>query len=305
MKIKFTVTAEFEVRVTDDVAYEVMKDYGENFDSWLHNNYEDYICESEIEIDDIKYNKKEAKELMLKIRKHIDEKGDVFLKSNLHSRLRSSTFPTDFIPPLENMQKLEVDLELMEKLFEFADTNNPKKNLNFLYLKDEYVETTNTKMLIKHKHKFNFENPIYFPPYFIEPMKDGAETYIFKNNRLFMKYKNEWFRGIDDYYESLPFIDSARILSKADFMETCPFIAKYKNIKIINSDSITAQIPIKKAYYYVDKRYFNLISEFDIDVVGCYSDKELLPLFFKGKDFEIVVMPKSVELKKIADKMEV
>lgn len=297
MKIEFTVTGEFEAEVTEEIAYEVMKDYGGNFNAWMEDNYSDYTCESDFEVKVIDYNKKEATEILSIIRKHIDEKGDTFLKSNLRSRLRNSKFPTDFIPPLESMQKLEVDLELMEKLFEFADTNNPKMNLNFLYLKDEYVEATDTKMLIKHKHKFNFENPIYFPPFFIEPMKDDAEVYIFKNNKLFMKYKDEWFYGIDDYYESLPFIDSARILSKPDFMETCPFIANYKDIKIVNADEKTAQIPILDAYYYIDKMYFNLINKFDIDFVGCYSNSEILPLFFKGKDFEIVVMTKNIEIK--------
>ena len=39
------------------------------------------------------------------------------------------------------------------------------------------------------------------------------------------------------------------------------------------------------------------ITVFDIDVVGCYSNSEILPLFFKGKDFEIVVMTQNIEPK--------
>lgn len=131
MKIKFTVTADFKAEVTEDVAYEVMKDYGGNFDAWMEDNYSDYTCESEFEVEDISYDKKEAAKTLSIIRKHIDEKGDTFLKSNLRSRLRNSKFPTAHIPALENMQKLEIDLELMEKIFEFADFNNPKDDLIF------------------------------------------------------------------------------------------------------------------------------------------------------------------------------
>lgn len=294
MKIKFTVTADFEAEVTEDVAYKILTEYGGSFDSFIHNNYFDYTDKRCLEVDDINYNKKESEKLMQNIRKHIDEKGDTFLKRGLYAKLRNSTFPTVYIPSLENMQKLEVDLELMEKLFEFADIHNPKEELNFLYLNGEYVEATNTKIMIKHKHKFNFENNIYFPPYFIEPMKDGAEVYVFQKNKLFMKYKDEWFTGIDDFYTDRPFIDTARVMSKDDFMETCPFIANYKDIKTINADEKTAQIPILESNYYIDKMYFNLINKFDIDIVGCYSDEEILPLFFKGKDFEIVAMPMSV-----------
>ena len=190
MKIKFTVTADFEAEVTEDVAYEVMKDYGGNFDAWMEDNYSDYTCESEFEVEDISYDKKEAAKTLSIIRKHIDEKGDTFLKSNLRSRLRNSKFPTAHIPALENMQKLEIDLELMEKIFEFADFNNPKEELNFIYLNGEYAEATNSRIVIRHKHKFNFENKIHFPPFFIEPMKDDAEVYVFENNQLFMKYKD-------------------------------------------------------------------------------------------------------------------
>ena len=297
MKINFTITADFEAEITEDIAYEVMKDYGGNFNAWMEDNYSDYTCESEFEVEDINYDKKEATKILSIIRKYIDEKGDTFLKSNLRSRLRNSKFPTAHIPALENMQKLEIDLELMEKIFEFADFNNPKMEFNFIHLNGEYAEATNTRMTIRHKHKFNFENPIYFPPFFIEPMKDDAEVYIFENNKLFMKYKDEWFYGIDDYYVSRPFPDFSRILSKDDFFETCPFIANYKDIKVINSDEKTAQIPILEANYYIDKMYFNLINKFDIDVVGCYSNSEILPLFFKGKDFEIVVMTKNIEPK--------
>ena len=219
MKIKFTVTADFEAEVTEDVAYEVMKDYGGNFNAWMEDNYQDYIYEDEFEIEDINYDKKEATELLSIIRKHIDEKGDTFLKSNLRSRLRYSKFPTAHIPALENMQRLEVDLELMEKIFEFADFNNPKEELNFIYLNGEYAEATNSRIVIRHKHKFNFENKIHFPPFFIEPMKDDAEVYVFENNQLFMKYKDEWFYGIDDTYAPR-FPDVSRVLSKDDFMET-------------------------------------------------------------------------------------
>ena len=294
MKIKFTVTADFEAEVTEDVAYEVMKDYGGNFNAWMEDNYQDYIYEDEFEIEDINYDKKEATELLSIIRKHIDEKGDTFLKSNLRSRLRYSKFPTAHIPALENMQRLEVDLELMEKIFEFADFNNPKEELNFIYLNGEYAEATNSRIVIRHKHKFNFENKIHFPPFFIEPMKDDAEVYVFENNQLFMKYKDEWFYGIDDTYAPR-FPDVSRVLSKDDFMETCPFIANYKDIKVVNADEKTAQIPILESNYYIDKMYFNLINKFDIDVVGCYSNSEILPLFFKGKDFEIVVMTQNIE----------
>lgn len=297
MKIKFTVTADFEAEVTEDIAYEVMKDYGGNFSAWMEDNYSDYTCESEFEVEDINYNKKEATEILSIIRKYIDEKGDTFLKSNLRGRLRNSKFPNAHIPALENMQKLEVDLELMEKIFEFADFDNPKMELNFIHLNGEYAEATNSRIVIRYKHKFNFKNRIYFPPFFIEPMKDDAEVYIFENNKLFMKYKDEWFYGIDDYYVSRPFPDVSRVLSKVDFFETCPFIANYKDIKIVNADEKTAQIPILDAYYYIDKMYFNLINKFDIDVVGCYSNSEILPLFFKGKDFEIVVMTQNIEPK--------
>lgn len=296
MKIKFTVTADFEAEVTEDIAYEVMKDYSGNFSAWMEDNYSDYTCESEFEVEDINYNKKEATEILSIIRNHIDEKGDTFLKSNLHSRLRDSKFPTAHIPALENMQKLEVDLELMEKIFEFADFDNPKMELNFIHLNGEYAEATDTRIVIRHKHKFNFENPIYFPPFFIEPMKNDAEVYIFENNKLFMKYKDEWFYGIENTY-ALRFPDVSRVLSKDDFFETCPFIANYKDIKVINSDEKTAQIPILESNYYIDKMYFNLINKFDIDVVGCYSNSEILPLFFRGKDFEIVVMLQNIEPK--------
>lgn len=296
MKIKFTVTADFEAEVGEDVAYEVMKDYGGNFDAWIEDNYSDYTCESEFEVEDISYDKKEAAKTLSIIRKYIDKKGDAFLKSNLRSRLRNSKFPTAHIPALENMQRLEVDLELMEKIFEFADFNNLKDELNFIYLNGEYAEATNLRIVIRHKHKFNFENKIHFPPFFIEPMKDDAEVYVFENNRLFMKYKDEWFYGIDDTYASR-FPDVSRVLSKDDFLETCPFIANYKDIKVINSDEKTAQIPILESNYYIDKMYFNLINKFDIDVVGCYSNSEILPLFLKGKDFEIVVMIQNIEPK--------
>lgn len=296
MKIKFTVTADFEAEITESIAYEVMKDYKGNFDAWMEDNYSDYTCESEFEVEDINYDKKEATKILSIIRKYIDEKGDIFLKSNLRSRLRNSKFPTAHIPALENMQRLEVDLELMEKIFEFADFNNLKEELNFIYLNGEYAEATNSRIVIRHKHKFNFENKIHFPPFFIEPMKDDAEVYVFENNKLFMKYKDEWFYGIDDTYASR-FPDVSRVLSKDDFLETCPFIANYKDIKVINSDEKTAQIPILESNYYIDKMYFNLINKFDIDVVGCYSNSKILPLFFKGKDFEIVVMPQNIEPK--------
>jgi len=267
-----------------------MKFYGGNFKNWMEDNYEDYIEASDFEIEDINYKKNEAKRLLFEAKSNIEKNGDIYFKRLLRTKLREGRFPKEHIPNLEDMKKLEVDLELMDKIVGFADDKNPKIELNYIHLNREYVEATNTKILIKHKHKYNFETKIFFPPYFIEPMKDGAECFIWKENTLFLKYKDEWFQGLDMYRDRV-YPDVDRICSKDDFFDTCPFVENWsKNKKVVEIDDVT-KINIRGKEYNFNKIYFDEIKKLDFDVVGTYSDKGSLPVFFKAEDFEIVAMP--------------
>jgi hypothetical protein len=299
MKININIRANIDVDITDDIVYEVNNSYNGNFERWIENNFQEYIEDNEFDLHNVKYSREEGKEEIKKIIKKISEQGDYFLIRSHNKELLKNIFPENCLPPMDEMKQINVDLELMENVIGFTDFFNSKVEFNYIHLSGEYVEATNGKILIKHKHKYNFENKkLLFPTYFIEPMKNGAECYIWKENSLYLKYKNEWFQGLY-YYRNFVFPDVSKLLSKEDFLETCPYIEDKNNIEIKeteNESGVVVHLKIKNVIYELNKVYYDKIALFDYKIVGCYSNECVLPMFFKGDDFEIVAMPISVGL---------
>lgn len=309
MELKLEIKAEysFKIEITNSILDVVARNYDGNFKSWARDNYKEHfnIDDMDLELEDCIFNKTEAAELLNKAREVIgssdkDLNRVVIDREKLNHSLIEAFRPNTVVD-LNALTEIEVDLDLLYKVLPFTALNNPKIELHYIHLINNTVEATDTRKLVKiNNHKFSFNN-ILFPTYFLEPLKNGGKVFVNESEQLFLYYKDNYYKGIDDSLNKPCFPNTSGII-KDDICNSDIPKSKFTNSKI---KKVSLGILEKDAYevdfngnkYYFQNIHFDSLKDFDIEFMATYNINPLHPepFFFLGNDFNICLMPLLVD----------
>ena len=298
MKIKITVEAEhsFNIDVNNSILDEVARCYDGDFNRWAKNNYKDYFDtnDMDIELDRCSFDKKEAKQLLEKVREVIGSSDEDLSRTSIdRERLRYSA--TNTLP--DNLKEIEVDLDLLYQVLPFVDIHSSKYELNYIHLDGNIVEATDTRKLIKvYNHKYSYNN-LFFPTYFLEPLKNGAKLFLGDDKRLYLKYENRFYKGIDEQYSKPTYPDTKRIIKDDIYNSDVPK-TEFKNLEVKKvlvglNEKPCFQIVFNNDKYYFNDLHFLPLEKFEIEFVGTYSKDNLKPcpfFFFNKEHLSICIM---------------
>ena len=296
--IELEATYNFDIDVTDEILFDVVSNYNGDIKAWAKDNYNEYYDSSDMEIDSYRcsFDKEEAETAISKATEELIAYGDTNREIIDGQRLKCSIIPS--VNP-ELLELFEIDAFLLSQVLPFVDTENPKQELNYIHLKDNIVEATDTKRLIRiNNHKFNCPD-ICFPTYFIQPLMQGAELYILRSdNSVFLKFNETWHSGID--FEPR-YVDTNRILiADIDKSDIPKMMMQDLHTEIIRIDDIEEIIEIvfNEQKYKFGKLYWEDIVKLNPQFIATYSDRlnptsQVLPFFFFGgeNDIQMVLMP--------------
>ena len=299
MKIEITVEAEytFDIQVNDSILDEVARYYDGDFRRWAKDNYNEYFDASDmdIELDRCDYDNNKAKELLKKVREIIGSSDEDLSRIGIdREKLRHSVIDT--LP--DNLKEIEIDLDLLYQVLPFVDVRNPKYELNYIHLDGNVVEATDTRKLIKiYNHKYSYDN-LFFPSYFLEPLKNGAKLFLSDDERLYLKHEDTFYKGIDDQYSKPTFPDTKRIIKDDIYNSDVPR-TKFKDLEIKKvliglNEKPCFQIVFNNDKYYFNDLHFLPLEKFDVEFVGTYSKDYLKPypfFFFNKEHLSICIMP--------------
>lgn len=304
MKIKLKVVAEIDINVdlTNDVLDEVVRFYDGNFKSYFESNYREYFNEDDMdfELDKCDFDEKEAKKVLKNAREIIgsSEKNPRRGHINILRFEQSFVGKTDSeqVKNLGELEEVNVDIEAIEKTVEFSDINNPKNEFNFIHLKGNIIEATDTRKLIRiDNHKYHFRD-ILFPPSFIEPLKRGGKLLLNRqNNLLYIEYDGSIYDG----YRK----------SSSNYSDIDKIIPKMENLshKLLSSLSIKEctidncidciEIEFNDTKIYLDMIHYSRINALTSSKAWFATNMTkdgLLPVFFYDKNVVYSMMPTSV-----------
>jgi len=293
MKITVDVeaTAEVEIELTEEDIFEVMQEYNGDFQEWAKDNYREHLdCNSfNTDFDGCFFDKNEARELILKSKDilGIDENGNIdktIANRTILKKLQCN------IPVLDDeIKEVLIDVELISKAINFADINNPREELNYIYLNEDIIIATDSRKLIQMKnHKYNFSNA-FLPPSFIEPLKNDGKLFIDKDSRFYLNYNNQWYKGAcssDFNNQRNVFLDIDGILLNDDYKVHFSF---QEFLSSAVSTKIKDRVKITFTYESccIEESFYSEI----IDMQENFQDVYILknePIHFMGKDIEVV-----------------
>ena len=302
IKIEVAATYDFNIKINDSILDDVARNYDGNFKSWARDNYKEYfdIDDLDLELEYCSYDKDEAKKLLEKAREIIGSSDEDLSRTAIdREKLRHSIIEPfrDKTADKSALKEIEVDLDLLYKALPFTALANPKTELHYIYLDKNRIEATDTRKLVQIKnHKFSFEN-VFFPTYFLEPLKNGGKVFINESNQLFLHYENNYYKGIEEIYRKAVYPDVSRIIKDDIYDSDIPKIkfldSKTKEVLVGDLEKPAYEIVFNNEKYYINDLNFLPTKKFDIEYIGTYSREPLspLPFFFFGKDFSICIMP--------------
>lgn len=304
MKIKLKVVAEIDVNVdlTNDVLDEVVRFYDGNIKSYFESNYKEYFNEYDMdyELDKCDFNENEAKKVLKKARDIIGSseknprRGHIDILRFEQSLIGNTE--SEQVKNLGELKEVEIDVEAIEKAVEFSDINNPKIEFNFIHLKGNIIEATDTRKLIRiDNHKYYFDD-ILFPPCFIDPLKRGGKLLFNKtNNLLYIKYDGNIYDGYRK--SSSNYSDFDKIIPKMDKLSH----ARLSNLTlrecIIDDRKDCMEIEFNDTKIYLDMIHYSRINALTNSKVWFATNMTkdgLLPVFFYDKNVVYSMMPTSI-----------
>lgn len=294
--VELEATAEIEIDLTEKDIFDVMQDYNGDFREWAKDNYNKYTDFNDFEIDfyDCGFDTDEAKKLILKSKDilGIDENGNI--DKTIAHRTTLKKLQCDIPTIEEEIEEVFIDIDLVSKAVNFTDFNNPRIELNYIYLNGNTISATDTKKIIHIKnHKYSFDG-VLLPPSFIEPIQNGAKLFISNDNRIYMKSENKWFQAnneSDFYHRKIIFLDIDKILLNEDGYKTkihFPFI-KFLSNSVTTRVKDKIKINIFDETCYIKESFYNEI----IDMHKSFYDVYMLentPIHFIGENIEVVTM---------------
>lgn len=300
MKIEITAKYDFNIEVNSSILDEVARRHNGNFDAWVKENYDDHFCSSDldIEIESISYNKEEAKKLLEKAREVIGSSDEDLCRTSIdREKLRFSIMEQFRDTPVETnaLCEVNVDIDLLYKILPFVDIHNPKFELNYIHLRENIVEATDTRAAIKIQgHKYSFTD-ICFPTYFLEPLKNGGKVFLNKDNQLFLHYENSYYKGVDETYSKPVFPDIDRITTKdieSSNISKIRLDELVTNIVTLDDFQEAVEILFFEKKYYIHKTYYDKAMKFNLEYIASYSnEKSIYPFFFFDANTQIIIMP--------------
>jgi len=300
--IELEATAEINIDLNEESIIEVMKDYNGDFSEWAKHNYSDWMDFNDFNVnfESCNYDEDEAKKLLEKSKDvlGLDENFNIDKQIAMKTMLKKCQCD---VPNINSkIEEFNIDVDLVSKAINYVDFNNPKYEINYILLNKDTISATDTRSLIKiTSHKYDTLNNVLFPPYFLEPLKDGGKVYLDEDSNVFLKYKNYWFSGYYNSANSSKFPPINRIL-----MSEKEKINAYKiPMSKFSSNSITQQYEndtnpknlIKFKVFdkecFINEKYYNDIIDIHNDIEIVLSAGYNCPVHFEGKNIKIAIMP--------------
>ena len=191
---------------------------------------------------------------------------------------------------------IRVSKKKLEIAGKYVDTNNPKPELNHLYVDGEHLVSTNTRALAVVKHCGSTDGEFYISKDILVLalkqlkavefiLEDNEITCIDKDNEEFLIISRE---KVETHHKFFKFIDYKRIIPK----ET------EKNIPFIQSSSIDGIFAVNKVV--VNNRYIPTLEAknddaFDGGYVGINANNSPVTISDTKKEMMVVLMPIIVE----------
>ena len=296
--VEVETTSEVDIDLSSEDIKEVIHRYNGDFKEWAKYNYSSWLCvdNMDFDIESINYDEDEAKKVL-------DNAKDVLCLDddfNVNKQVAVQTLlkQHELITKPVDVTEFNVNIEQIALAFEFVDFNNPKVSLNYIYLNGTDIVATDTKkMICINNHDYRATN-IFFPSYFILPMKNGAKCYFDANKTLYLEYQNCWYIGLDmneSWNKKEKYVNYNDILR--DMSDTKPSL----EFKKFSSNSITRQVDddvsgklIKisvndmEDLYITEDHYNNLIDIHEY-LDECYFS-ESGALFFYGENVKVAIM---------------
>lgn len=297
--VQIEATADININLNDDNLIEIMKNYNGDFQKWAKDNHSEYLDYNDFDIDFKRcyYDTQEAEELLQKSKEVLGVSEDGSINNIIVMRTILKKSMCD-IPNIEQeIEELIIDVDLVYKAVNFVDFKNPKAALNYIHLDGNTISATNTKILFfADNHKYSFDN-LLFPPYFLEPLKNGGKCYIDNSGDIFLKYENNWYSAYRDS-GNFNFPDIQRILLNDEAKEKAWFMP----FRRFSSNSITQQYVgrdksmklIKFKVYdkdcFIKEEYYNFVIGLHEDLETVYATSHNYPVHFEGNNIKVVVM---------------
>ena len=197
---------------------------------------------------------------------------------------------------MDNKYKIVLGRAEIENLAKAVDANNPKFELNFVYVDNESVVSTNTKVLISIKHEQNFDGKLFIHGSILKKaLSDRRASYFYlglnsvasasgmeiSNSNIIMEYSVPL--ADENIYWKYP--DYRRILPNTDKMKAVEFVenSNLSGIFAINKIHIDPKLlpTFKKGFVYHDGNNPVLISDFDYPNRVCV----IMPIVDSFKEF--------------------
>ena len=197
MKISVTIQAEAEADVDIDISENILKDvmryHNGDFKQWAKENYNDFVNTNDFDfnLDSCYFDEKEAEDLLKKSRDILgfDENMNIIKSVAFRTQLKKRQCDTPTID--DELEEFRVDIEKLKICLDYVDVDNPKVELNYIFLDGtNIVATDSSRLIFIENNKYNYDD-ILFPPEFVEPMLDDAECFINQWGILLLKYKNK------------------------------------------------------------------------------------------------------------------
>ena len=300
MTIELEATARISVDINSEIIKDIMQKYNGDFERWAKNNYSDFIGynDFEVDFDGCDYNEEEAIQLIKDSKEELECDDDFNIEREVQhmTALRNSECDTQII---EELEVFEVDVEMLSKAKNYVAFNNPKFELNYIYLDKNNISATDTHKLIHiTNHKYSYDN-VLFPAFFLEPMKKGGECFVNNNGTLFLMYENRWFMGHDTmsrWNSEVKFTDVKRILLLEDEYEhklkysferfTSNSITQKYTAKTNPKDLIKFEIEEQNSF--IKEIHYNEVLELSSDLNDVYLQEGTV--HFIGDNMQVVVM---------------
>jgi len=295
--VEIEATSEVDIDLSSEDIKEIIHCYNGDFKEWTRNNYSSWVCvdNMDFDIESINYDEDEAKKV-LDIAKDVLCLDDNF---NVNKQVAVQTLlkKHELITKPVNVTEFNVNIEQIALAFEFVDFNNPKTALNYIYLNGTDIVATDTKkMICINNHDYRVTN-IFFPSYFILPMKNGAKCYFDANKTLYLEYQNCWYIGLD---MNNAWNKKENYANYNDILRDMSNIKPSLEFKRFSSNSITRQvdddvlgklieISVNDEDLYITEDHYNNLIDIHECLDECYFSENGV-LFFYGENVKVAIM---------------
>lgn len=284
--IKIEVYATVEVELDEDDLRIIAEDYKGNFKSYIEDDLEYDISPCNFTSEDFTYSKEE---ILKAIEEFAKENGmnkdfsypDAILKNKFLKKTELLKNDPD-VAVYDSIPILLTSDDIAD-VCKYADYDNPKEELNCIYIDAENIVATDTRRMIVKKNK-NGVGSCLIPRAFCELFLENGGSFFTTDDGIYLESNDKFYmfhtakRPYPDHRRIIP-KNRTTILSMSQYLEKSKvFIDKYSGEEVRIRK-------FKDGYLCIAEEYIE--KEFDTIIINEYKT----PIVFEKQDTIVVIMP--------------